>query len=54
MSQLDNAFTCHGQSWSGECKVCIDIDNALHALKYFDEGSDQGWVKEYEKEDSNG
>ena len=51
---LDDAITCHGQSWGGECKVCIDIENALHALKYFDEGSDQGWVKEYEKEDSNG
>jgi hypothetical protein len=53
MSQLDNAFTCHGQSWSGECKVCIDIENALEALKFFDEGNDQGWVTEYEKEYDN-
>ena len=46
---LDDAITCHGQSWGGECKVCIDIENALHS-----EGYDQGWVKEYETEDSTG
>lgn len=22
MSQLDNAFTCHGQSWDNFCIVC--------------------------------
>lgn len=48
MSQLDDAFTCHGQSWSGECRVCIDIENA------FNRGHDEGWVKEYEKEDIDG
>ena len=46
MSQLDNAITCHGQSWSGVgCRVCIDIENAIT-----DEGYDQGWVKEYEND----
>ena len=44
MSQIDDAFTCHGQSWSGECRTCADIDNALNR------GNDQGWVTEYEKE----
>lgn len=44
MSQLDDAITCHGQSWGGECRVCADIDNALNR------GYDQGWVTEYEKE----
>jgi hypothetical protein len=44
VSQLDDAFTCHGQSWSGECRTCADIDNALNR------GNDQGWVTEYEKE----
>lgn len=51
MSQLDNAITCHGQSWSDVgCRTCIDIENALEALKFFDEGYDQGWVKEYESD----
>ena len=27
--------------------------NALEALKFFDEGNDQGWVTEYEKEYEN-
>ena len=54
MESLDDAITCHGQSWSGVgCRVCIDIDNALEALKFFDEGNDQGWVTEYEKEYEN-
>ena len=47
MSQLDNAFTCHGWSWTDVCKVCADIDNALNR------GYDQGWVTEYEKEYDN-
>jgi hypothetical protein len=52
MEQLDDAITCHGQSWSGVgCRVCIDIENALHAYNFFDdEGYDQGWVKEYEND----
>lgn len=59
MESLDDAITCHGQSWSGVgCRVCIDIENALQALKFFDEGNDQGWVteyeKQYEKDDING
>ena len=45
MESLDDAITCHGQSWSGVgCRVCISIDNALNR------GYDQGWVTEYEKE----
>ena len=47
MDRLDDAITCHGQSWSGVgCRICIDIENALH----IEEGYDQGWVKEYENE----
>lgn len=54
MESLDDAITCHGQSWSGVgCRICIDIETALHS-----EGYDQGWVteyeKQYEKDDING
>ena len=43
---IDDAITCHGQSWSGiGCIVCIKIENALHASN---EGYDEGWVSEYE------
>jgi hypothetical protein len=33
MNSLDNAITCHGQSWSGYgCRVCNDaeFDKAMH------------------------
>jgi hypothetical protein len=33
MNSLDNAITCHGQSWSGYgCQVCNDaeFDKAMH------------------------
>lgn len=49
MSQLDNAFTCHGQSWADVCIVCAEEENKKH----IQEGYDEGWVTEYEKEYDN-
>lgn len=31
MSQLDNAFTCHGKSWSDYCLTCEMEEAEKHA-----------------------
>ena len=49
MNSLDNAITCHGQSWSGYgCRICndADFDKAMH------EQIESNYTDEYEYEET--
>jgi NAD-dependent SIR2 family protein deacetylase len=55
MMTLDNAITCHGQSWGSECQVCeqeayADYIREMHddyESKYVDSGD----MEDYEEEE---
>lgn len=54
MSQLDNAITCHGQSWGGDCLVCEQEAYADYIREMHDDWEssyvDPGDMEDYDNE----
>jgi hypothetical protein len=55
MTSLDNAITCHGQSWGGDCQVCEDEAYADYIREMHDDHEskyvDPGDMEDYEEEE---
>ena len=50
MSSLDNAITCCGRSWGGECQICEEQAYRDYIKEMQDE---MDWDKDYEGGDDD-